>query len=162
MHFTPRYGAYAILFLLLVIAISTGCMSTPAYPPPNGSDSIWIEYYRTGGTEAVNDHLIIYENLSADVTRRDIVSGNVTTRFPLNETAATDLNNLFAQANFLQLKEFYPPPYEGTNYYLYVITYRGYQVQTEDTGVPSELVPIIDALNGILESGCSGDVCPVP
>jgi hypothetical protein len=162
MHFTLRHGAYLALFLLLVTAISLGCMSTPAYPPPDGSASVWIEYHRSGGTEAVDDHLVIYENLSTDVTRRDIASGNVTRHFQLNKTEGTDLNNLFAQAHFLQLKEFYPPPYEGTSYYLYVISYRGHQIQTEDTGVPSELVPILDALNGILETGCSGDVCPVP
>jgi hypothetical protein len=161
MHVTPRHGAYIVLLILLSV-ITLGCMATPAYPPPNGSDSVWIEYFRTGGTEAVNDHLIIYENLSADATRRDIASGDITTPFMLNETAATDLNTLFAQANFLQLNAFYPPPYEGTTYYTYTITYRGYEVQTEDTGIPSELVPIIDALNRLLEQGCGGGVCPVP
>jgi hypothetical protein len=137
-------------------------MSTPSYPPPNGSGSVWVEYHRTGGIAAVDDHLVIYENRTIDATRRDIASGNITNRFVLNETAATDLNNIFAQADFLQLKQFYPPPYEGTDYFTYTIGYRGYEVQTEDTGIPNELVPVIDALNHILETGCSGNVCPVP
>jgi hypothetical protein len=161
MQFTPRRSAYAILLILSAI-LCLGCMSTPAYPAPNGSNSVWIDYLRTGGPEAVQDHLVIYENRSADATRRDIASGNISTRFTLNETVAADLNALFAQADFLRLNQFYPPPYQGIDYYTYTITYRGYGVRTEDTGIPSELVPIIDALNRLLEEGCGGDVCPVP
>ncbi len=162
MHFTPRHGMYSILVVLVLTALATGCVSTPAYPLPNGSGTVWIDYLRTGGPESVNDHLVIYENRTADATRRDVASGNITTRFLLNETAASDLNGLFAQANFLQLKPFYPPPYEGLTYYTYTVSYRGYAIRTEDTGIPSELVPIIDSLNRILEQGCGGDVCPVP
>jgi hypothetical protein len=162
MHLTPRYGVYTILLILLTVIFSLGCMATPAYPPPNGSSSVWIEYLRTGGAESVNDHLILYENLSATATRRDIASGNITTPFMVNGTTATDLNTRFAQANFLQLKAFYPAPYEGATYYTYMISYRGHAVQTEDTGIPPELVPIIDALNRLQEQGCGGDTCPVP
>jgi hypothetical protein len=162
MHRTTRHAAYTTLFILLLTTISLGCMGTPAYPPPDGSGNVWVLYHRTGGIAAVNDLLVIYENRTADVTRRDIASGNVTNHFVVNETEAMDLNNLFAQANFLQLKQFYPPPYEGADYFTYTIGYRGYEVQTEDTGIPNELIPVIDALNRILETGCSGDVCTVP
>jgi hypothetical protein len=160
MHFTPRHGVYMVLLILTVISL--GCMATPAYPPPNGSDQVWVEYLRTGGIAAFNDHLIIYENRTAEVTRRNLTTGPVSARFTLNETAAGDLNDLFAQANFLHLNQFYPAPSPGADYFVYTIAYRGYGIRTEDTGIPPELVPIIEALNRLLEEECSGDVCPIP
>jgi hypothetical protein len=160
MQFTPRNGVWMILLILTVAFL--GCLATPAYPPPNGSNDVWIEYHRTGGFAAFDDHLVIYENLTAEATRRNATSGNISTHFTLNETAADGLNTLFAQARFLQLNHFYPAPSPGADYFTYTISYRGYEIQTEDTGIPPALVPLIDALNRLLEQGCSGDICPVP
>ncbi|MDD1672964.1 MAG: hypothetical protein LUP99_00965 [Methanomicrobiales archaeon] len=162
MDMTLRHGALFTILILVCIAFSTACMSIDSYPPPNGSGTSYVDYHRTGGIAAFEDHLVIYENRTATVSRRAIPAENITTKFSINETEATNLNNLFRQAKFLELKHFYPAPYEGADYFTYVIDYRGYQIQTEDTGVPSELIPIIDELNHLVVSGCGGDVCPIP
>jgi hypothetical protein len=162
MDITPRQGAYGALFLLLVIALSVGCMNVPSYPPPDGSGAVWITYHRTGGIAAFDDRLIIYENRTAAVARRDPSLGPLAGEFILTETEAGNLNALFQQARFLELNHFYPAPTPGADYFTYLIGYRGYEIQTEDTGVPGDLVPIIQELNRLLESGCSGDVCTVP
>jgi hypothetical protein len=135
-------------------------VSSPAYPLPDGSGRVWIEYQRTGGIAAFDDNLVIYENRTAEATRRNVFPGTV--RFTLNETAAAELNSLFQQARFLERNHLYPAPSPGADYFTYIVRYRGYEIRTEDTGVPTDLAPIIAALNRILEQGCGDDICPIP
>ncbi|MDD1675623.1 MAG: hypothetical protein LUQ17_02930 [Methanomicrobiales archaeon] len=156
-----RLTPYLSILVLVIAGLGAGCLSAPVYSPPNGSISIWVEYHRTGGIAGFDDHLIIYENRTATVSRRSFPSENATAIFVISETEATNLNGLFEQARFLELKHLNPAPTPGADYFTYTISYRKYEVQAEDTGIPSSLVPVIQELNQLLVSGCGDDICPI-
>jgi hypothetical protein len=112
----------------------------------DGDDSpVFIDYQRTGGIAGFDDHLTIYENLTAATTRRSMVRN-----FTITTAEKNSLDQLFGDAGFLSLAAEYPSPSPGADYFTYVITYRGHTVRTEDTGVPTKLEPVIQRLNRYL------------
>jgi hypothetical protein len=151
-----RVGVLAALLITLAVLLS-GCLGTP-YAPPDGSGNVFVQYQRTGGIAGFDDTLVLYENGTATVDRR---SGSAT--FTLSTEELQGLNRQFEDARFLDLAPSYPAPTPGADYFTYTLTYRGYTVTTEDTGVPEVLTPIIQALNLLIADRCEGgSVCPLP
>lgn len=145
-----------ISILLCSSIVLTGCLGS-SYTPPDGSGRVLMEYHRSGGIAAFDDHLVIYENGTAMVTRRDAAG-----TFSLTSDELLALNGRVEQARFLDLRPSYPAPSPGADYFSYVVSYRGHTVHTEDTGVPADLLPLIQHLNVLLLRTCdSGDVCPL-
>ncbi len=106
-----------------------------------------IEYSRMGGIAGEDDILVLFTNGSGTVTRRGI-SQSVKVPQPV----MADLISHITAADFPTLKEHYPAPIEGADYFTYTLTAGGRTVVTEDTGVPPILVPIINILNDIISS----------
>lgn len=106
-----------------------------------------IEYSRTGGVAGLDDHLVLFANGSGTVTSRGITR-SVRVPHPLME----DLISHITAADFPTLKEHYPAPTEGADYFTYSLTAGGTTVVTEDTGIPPLLVTIINTLNDIVSS----------
>lgn len=106
-----------------------------------------IEYSRTGGVAGLDDHLVLFANGSGTVFRRGMAQP---VRVP--EPLMGDLISHITAADFPTLKEHYPAPTEGADYFTYTLTSGGRTVVTEDTGIPPLLVPIINTLNDIVAS----------
>ncbi len=126
-------------FVIIALAImAAGCV---AYPEA----VVLVDYQRTGGIGGFNDHLVIYSNGNATVSR---TTGTV--QFTMTSSEIRNLQGLFEAANFSSLNASYPAPSPGADYFQYSITYHGKTVTTEDTGVPDDLVPIINVLDQII------------
>jgi hypothetical protein len=130
-----------ILTFTLAILASSACASS-------SSQDVSIEYRRTGGFAGFDDHLVIYTDGSAVLTRQDQQS-----EFSIAPESMQQLQDLFSQADFGDLRREYLPERQTADVFEYVISYQGKSVRTKDTAIPSELVPLIQALNEIVDSG---------
>ena len=119
------------------------------------SPETFIEYTRTGGFAGFNDHLVISSDGTAIVTRWESVR-----QVQIPELTMRKLTAHLSAADFRSLKDEYPAPQEGADYFTYTLTHDGKTVVTEDTGVPPILVPIINTLNEIIERSAPDDVIP--
>ncbi len=138
---TPCKWGPMLPFALFAIAIlAAGCT---AYPEA----VVLIDYHRTGGIAGFNDHLVVFSNGNASVTRN---TGSV--QFTMTPAEIRNLQALFEYSGFSSLNSTYPAPTEGADYFQYSITYHGKTVTTEDTGIPDALVPVINALNEIINT----------
>ncbi|MDD1717859.1 MAG: hypothetical protein LUO88_02170 [Methanoregulaceae archaeon] len=135
-----KIGFFRLLPLLAIAVVIAGC-TTPAGPV------VLIDYHRTGGIAGFNDHLVIYSNGNATVTRNTGAE-----QFTMTPAEIRNLEGLFENAGFMALNSSYPPSSPGADYFTYIITYHGKTVTTEDTGVPEALAPVISTLNGIVSS----------
>lgn len=124
---------------------------------PAGPDRspVLIEYSRTGGFAGFDDHLVLYEDGTGTVTRKESVRS-----VEISEPVIRDLLSHVTAANFPSLHDNYPAPAEGADYFMYTLTYQGKTVTTEDTGIPPVLRPVITILNEIVESAAPDDVIP--
>jgi hypothetical protein len=132
-----RLLSYLIIILLLFI--STSCA---------GRSASWVDYRRSGGFLGLDDHLVIDENGNASLTR-----GQKTSEYTLDSQTITNLKSIFSKVSFSELQHSYLPTAKGADLIDYEITYLGYKVHTMDTAVPTQLSPVIDALNQIIVSG---------
>jgi heat shock protein HslJ len=119
------------------------------------SAETFIEYTRTGGFAGFNDHLVISSDGTATVTRKESVRQVLVPELTMRKLTAH-----LSAADFRSLKDKYPAPQEGADYFTYTLTHDGKTVVTEDTGVPPILVPIINTLNEIIERSAPDDVIP--
>jgi hypothetical protein len=136
------WGRHPRLFGLLVLVFSAaligGCMD--AQPSP-----AVISYNRTGGIAGFNDHLVVYGNGTALVTRN---TGQITCA--LDRETREGLDATFRQTGFTTLADEYPAPVPGADYFSYEISYHGKTVRTETTGIPDTLSPVIAALDELV------------
>ncbi len=117
---------------------------------PSGRD-VLIDYHRTGGIAGFDDRLLIRADGSATLRRRD---GTCT--FILPEATLADLRERLRAANFSALpSDAMParPVYDG---FTYTITYEGHTVRTADGGVPAGLLPVVQALNRLIDEAPCG------
>ncbi len=136
------------LFLLVLTLAGAGCLGTKALPvnktaPP----SVLVDYHRTGGTDGVNDRLVIFTNGVA------VISGESTnTEISLNATDLALLSVLFNESQFSDLQANYPAPYQRSNLMTYTVSYRGKTVTAEESDIPPSFETIVEKLDQILES----------
>ena len=114
-----------------------------------------VVYSRTGGFAGFSDQIVVHQDGSATVTRKETVA-SVT----IPDETMRQLRFSLERANFPLLGDTYPAPREGADYFTYTVTYAGMTVVTEDTGIPAALAPVIQILNGIIEGSAPDDVIP--
>jgi hypothetical protein len=136
-----RLTVFVVFVLLLVL--SCGCINVKTPPvtrqaPP----AIFVDYQRTGGTEDLNDRLVIFDNGVAAISRK-----TVTREITLNQTELVRLTGFFDLAQFSMLENNYTASRGSASYVQYSVSYRGKTVKTEDSAIPPGLVPVINDLN---------------
>ena len=153
-----QVAGYVLSGESLVLTDSSGnplLVFSPAVPDSEEQDLPVIEFSRTGGFAGFDDHIAIYEDGSAVVTRKE-----TTARMSLPDGTLQQLYTLFDQASFEELGDSYPAPTPGCDYFSYVIVFNGKTVTTEDTGVPSALEPVFAILGRIIGDSAPDDVIP--
>lgn len=129
----------------VVIVVLTGWLTSCTGTTASG---ILIEYRRTGGFAGLDDHLVINMNGQATLSRK--VEHY---EFVLDRDTMNQLQTLLDNAEFSKLRREYLPPRKGSDFFEYMITYKGHTVRAIDTAVPEALWPILELLNQIIESG---------
>ena len=151
-RFRPRscwlVGFFAVAWLVAACAVP---------PPPGGegpaeqSDTIMLEYRRSGGIAGWNDHLVIYTDGQATLERK----GSQSKTFTLDQETLDTLRKLMADSRFFEMQPSYLPQRTIPDAFHYVVTYqdgnRRHTVETSDGAVPPELAPIISQLNRIID-----------
>ena len=130
----------ALLIVLITVILLPGCTAPPA------ENMVLVEYQRSGGIAGFNDHLTVFSNGTAFLTRR----GDVPVTIAMSQSDLDGLTHMFDNAGFANLAPDYPPASPGADYFDYRITYRGKTVHAVDTGVPPALEPVIRSLNEIM------------
>ncbi len=133
---------YLILIVVIVFPVEwlTGCLGTTP-------SRVLIEYRRSGGFAGIDDHLVIYVNGQATLTRR-----TEHYEFVVGPEEMNQLQTLFESVEFSKLRREYSPPRKGSDLIEYLVTYEGYTVRAMDTVVPESLHPILELLNQITET----------
>jgi heat shock protein HslJ len=153
-----RVAGYTVTDERLVLTDTSGnplLVFSPAVPDSSERDLPVIEFSRTGGFAGFDDHIAMYADGSAVVTRKE-----TTARISLPEGTLQQLYTLFDQASFEELDDSYPALTPGYDYFTYVIVFNGKTVTTEDTGVPAALEPIFAILGQIIGGSAPDDVIP--
>jgi len=114
-------------------------MNTQANP-------IMIDYQRSGGIRGLVDHLTISEDGSAQLSRKAARS-----EFTVAPSVLTEIREVLAGIDFSALKSKYEPDRPGADMYEYVITYGGHTVEAVETVLFSELRPLVQLLDRIID-----------
>jgi heat shock protein HslJ len=139
----------------LVIRDGSGESILVFTPGLAGEAAPLIEYSRTGGIAGLDDHLVISADGTATVTRKE-----TTRQVQVPDLTMKKLATHLSAADFPSLRDSYPATREGADYFTYTLTHHGKTVVIEDTGIPAILVPIINTLNEIVESGAPDIAIP--
>lgn len=114
-----------------------------------------VEFWRTGGFAGMDDHLVILDDGSATLSRKEY-----TTSFSLPESALADLVTLFEQSGFINCASQYTAPTGSADLFIYQISWEGKTVVVEDTAIPEGLQEIIDVLTSLVQENGPDDVIP--
>jgi hypothetical protein len=121
----------------------------------SAGQEVLLEFSRNGGFAGCSDHLILYEDGSARVSRKEY-----TTLVEVPEETLDRLVLLLALVDGTDLQDEYRAPQEGADFYSYSLTYGGKTIRMEETAVPGVLVPVIDLLTDIIVANAPDDVSP--
>lgn len=137
--------AFSVLMVVMVLA---GCaqLQGPSLSPTS-SPKILIEYHRSGGFAGVSEDLTIYDNLQAVFRER-----NKESEFTLTKEKVDSLTKRLEEANFLTLQKEYVSERPGADFFEHRISYKGHTVKAIDATVPESLWPVLESLNGIIQS----------
>ena len=143
----------SLIFLILAVTAS-GCLGArvPDVVSPT-PPAVMVSYHRAGGSDGVDDRLVIFDNGAAVISTR-----TVNREIQVNQTELAKINTLFGQAGFDSLQGNYTSRHGGADVVRYSITYNSKSVITEDTVVPAELQPVINELNMIIDTGRAQDL----
>jgi heat shock protein HslJ len=123
--------------------------------PDTDEKYVLVEFTRTGGFAGFNDALIIYQDGSAVVTRKEF-----TREITLTADELSTIRQLLQDASFGSLLPDYPPAAPGADYFTYTLTYEGKTVTAQDTGVPEALQPLIEELGTLVSENAPDDIAP--
>ena len=137
---TRSGSAFFVFSMVCGLLGLVGCEALPR-------QSSLIEYRRVGGIVGFEDHLVILEDGTATLTRRQ---GQ--TEFSIPGTTLDQLITAFDTAKFSDLQNAYEATNGGVDLLEYTIRHKNHTVRTVDTAIPSSLQPIIDQLNQIISS----------
>ena len=116
---------------------------------------VLLEFSRNGGFAGCSDHLILYEDGSALVSRKEY-----STLVELPEETLASLFLLLASVDGTDLQDEYNAPQKGADAYSYALTYGEKTILMEETAVPGILVPVIGLLTDIIVTNAPDDVIP--
>jgi hypothetical protein len=136
----------AFTILILTTVLIGGCLGikAPQVSRPK-APAILIDYQRTGGIANLNDRLVIFTNGAG------LISGkNVNQEISFNQTDLKRIDDLFLKAHFSQFEPSYTSRRGGADLIKYTLSYNNMTVTTEDTAIPPQLQPVIDAMNQII------------
>jgi hypothetical protein len=114
-------------------------------PIPSGPPPVLVEYDRSGGFAGMSDHLVIDANGHATLARRTGAR-----EFDLSRDQLSQVEAVFQASGFAGIDENSMPKTVPPDAFTYVITYQGHRVKTADSAVPSQLQPVLEALNRLL------------
>ena len=134
---TKKASIYDVLIIFGWCAVLlAGCMAQ--------TSNVLVEYSRSGGIANLDDSLIINQDGSVVVTRR-----NGRCELFLDRGELKLLEETFAAANFAELDRQYLPDNQGADLLQYEIMYDGRAVAAKDGAVPDALWPALELLNQI-------------
>ena len=110
------------------------------------SETALVEYHRSGGFAGIDDHLVVYPDGRATLTRKGVQAES-----QLSSDDLSSLDSVFTAAGFTSLNRQYLPS-GGADLIEYTITYQGHTVQAVDTAIPPELQPVLQVLDQLIES----------
>ncbi|MDD1716239.1 MAG: hypothetical protein LUQ01_04505 [Methanolinea sp.] len=142
------HGILIVIALLFCLLLLAGC--TQETPPDNSTSpppAVLVDYTRTGGIAGMDDHMVVFSNGQTVFTTRQ-----KTGEFTLPAEDLLSVENLIRQADFPHLNASYPAPSQGADYFYYTLTVGEKTVQTETTGIPANLAPLISRLEELLSS----------
>ena len=168
---TMRRGAAWSLICVLVLA---GCATTrtggtaggssapsvspsvevtaPASPGPSPATSAprtagtLVEFRRQGGFAGLSDQLVVHGDGTFDLVR---AKPPVSRHGQLTGAELTDLQLELAHAR-LAPHPTAPPSAKGSDLFVYVVDWDGFQVVTQDGSVPPALNPLLSTLSGLV------------
>ncbi|MDD1715758.1 MAG: META domain-containing protein [Methanolinea sp.] len=112
-----------------------------------------VEFRRTGGFAGFSDHLVVYTDGSASLTRKEYSTG-----FSLTSENLVELEDLLTNSGFSSLDPEYRAAPGSADLFTYEITYEGRTVLAEETAVPESLIPVIEALFGLVQESAPDDI----
>jgi len=124
-------------------------------PDTRGERSVLVEFTRTGGFAGFNDALVVYQDGTAVVTRKEF-----TREITLTADELSTIRQLLQDAAFGSLQPEYPPAAPGADYFTYTVMYEGKTVTAVDTGVPESLQPLLEALGTLVSENAPDDIAP--
>ena len=127
---------------LLAVALSSiivGCSG--AFKPTA------LIFTRSGGFAGFDDRLTVTADRKATLTRK-----NARTEFVVDAQVWDQLTLQLEAARFSQLDHEYLPVNTCCDMFTYTLTYQSHGVKTMDTSVPETLQPVIDLLNGLIDT----------
>jgi hypothetical protein len=125
-------------------------LDTGSQPVP-----ILLEFSRNGGFAGCSDHLVLYDDGSARISRKEY-----TTLVQVPEGTLDRLVLLLSSMDGTDLQDEYGAPQEGADYYSYSLTIEGNTIRMDETAVPDVLVPVIELLTDIIIASAPDDVIP--
>jgi len=143
---SPGGTGISAIFILLLFLLLAGCSedTPPAFegPQPPG---VLVDYSKAGGIAGVLDHLVVFSDGQVVYSTRE-GSG----AFILPPGDLDLLRGLIRDADIPGLKDEYPAPLPGADYFIYTIIIGNRTITTETTGIPAPLVPVITTLDGMI------------
>lgn len=142
----PVYGLWALCVLLAFLLLA-GCAEEAA--PPGGKPEppgVLIEYSRTGGIAGVMDYAVVFSDGWVVYNSTHHGTGG----FNLGAGDMELLRGLIRDADIPGLKDSYPAPVPGADYYAYRIIIGNRTISTETTGIPAPLVPVITTMDELI------------
>lgn len=140
-------GIYTVLILFLLLFFA-GCTedNTPSteVPPPPG---VLVDYQRTGGIAGVSDHIVVFSDGQVVYSTRQGSGAYI-----LSPGDLDILRGLIRDADIPSLKDEYPAPQPGADYFAYTLVVGNRMITTETTGIPEPLSPVIITLDGLISN----------
>lgn len=106
-------------------------------------DSVLVVFEVSGGFRGRDDRLVLSTNGEFDVVR-----GTIMTTGRLPPADVSEIEQLLSSSGLFERPDEFVG--EGADLQVYVVTYDGVSIVADDTGLPAELVPVIDRLEAVL------------
>lgn len=142
----------------LVVADESGrkiLVFSPGIADASDQEIPLVEFWRTGGFAGMNDHLQIFSDGTATLTRKEY-----TVSFVLTDAELEQVRQLLDASGFTGLSPEYHAPPGSADLFLYQVRAQGRTVLAEDTAVPPTLQPLIGALTSIVNEHAPDDIAP--
>jgi len=142
-----RTGIYTVLILLLLLFFAGSTDdNTPSYELPQPTELL-LEYQRTGGIAGVSDHRVVVSDGQGVYSTRQGSGAYI-----LSPGDLDILRGLIRDADIPSLKDEYPAPQPGADYFTYTLVVGNRTITTETTGIPEPLSPVIITLDGLIST----------
>ena len=133
-------------------AYSFTTQEEPDTTNPYSSNSVLVNYQRSGGFVGLRDQLTIYFNGRCQLQRK-----GVEREFTIQPDQLAHLQRLMQEANLIDLKEEYIPTNLGADYFEYIISYqleegRIHRIRTVTGSIPDTLQPILTELDNLISN----------